>query len=83
MAGDQIYYSVRNIRNKRPTAWDISLFYVDSQFGIQALQERGHSARIQPGEKLDTQLLGTINAETLGAESLVVIAEPVRDGVEG
>ena len=81
-AGDELYYSVRNIRNKRPTTWDISLFYVDSQFGIQALQDRGHSARIQPGEKIDTQLLGTINAETLGVESLVVIAEPVRDGVE-
>ena len=78
-AGDQIYYSVRN---EGSTAWDIFLFYVDSQLGIQALQDRGHSARLLPDETIDTKLLGEINNKTLGAESLVVIAEPARDGVE-
>ena len=78
-AGDQLYYSVRN---QGLAAWDIFLFFVDSQFGIQSLQEYGQSARILPNEKFDPRLLGTINDRTLGVESLVVIAEPVRDGVE-
>ena len=80
-AGDELYYSVNNIRGKQPETWDISLFYVDSKFGIQALYRRGFSIRLEPGEKLE-RLLGTINAETLGTENLVVIAEPVRDGIE-
>ena len=78
-AGDQLYYSVRN---QGRTAWDVFLFYMDSQLGIQALQEPGQSARVLPGEKIDAQLLGTINDKTTGAESLVVIAEPVRAGLE-
>ena len=78
-AGDQLYYSVRN-QGRSP--WDVFLFYVDSELGIQALQERGQSARVLPGEEIDTQLLGRINDRTLGSESLVIIAEPVRDGLE-
>lgn len=78
-AGDKLYYSVHN---RGRTAWDVFLFHVDSQLGIQALQEPGHSARVLDREKIDTRFLGTINDETKGAESLVIIAEPVRDGVE-
>ena len=78
-AGDEIYYSVHN---RGGLDWDVLLFHVDSQFGIQPLQAPGQSVRVLRGEKIDMAPLGTINDQTLGPESLVVIVEPVRDGVE-
>ena len=79
--GDRLGYS---IENDGKTAWDVFFFYVDSQLGITALQTLGQSVRVLPGE-VDRQSLGEIDDSTLGTESLVVIADPVRqvgDAVE-
>ena len=78
-AGDKVYYSIRNRTNAK---WDVFLFYVDSQLGIHALTQRGRSVRISADEALDKRLVGTITNDTKGEESLVVIAEPARDGLE-
>lgn len=77
-AGDEIYYS---IDNRGGLNWDVLLFHVGSHFGIQPLQESGESVRVLKGEEIKA-LLGTVNDQTLGLESLVVIAEPVDTGLE-
>ena len=77
--GDKLYYSIRNKTNAK---WDVFLFHVDSQLGIHALTQRGRSVRVSADEALDRKLLGTITSDTQGEESLVVIAEPARDGLE-
>ena len=76
--GDKLFLKVRNTGKED---WDIFFFYVDSRLGITALQDPGQSARVLRDEELD-QHLGTINDETLGVESIVIIAEPRREGVE-
>lgn len=78
--GATIYYS---IHPDSDISWDVFLFYVDSQLGITALLNPGHSVRVSPGEKI-AKKLGTINDETLGVESLVIIAEPAEEhyGIE-
>ena len=79
-AGDKVFYRVRNDAG---TAWDVFFFYVNSQLGIEALQDPGQSVRVLPGEAGVTEL-GIIDDSTVGVESLVVITEPVtaRGGVE-
>ena len=74
--GDEIYYSVRP---NGADSWDVFLFYVDSQLGITALQAPGHSVRVLPNEQIDTRLLGEITDETVGIESLVIIADPAGE----
>ena len=76
MAGDSVYVSVSN---ESQDAWDIFFFYVDSKLGITPMQQYGKSARVQSKERIDTHV-GTVNDRTVGAESLVIIADPARDG---
>ena len=75
--GDRVGYS---IENDGKTAWDVFFFYVNSQLGITALQTPGQSVRLLPGEvgKGPGERPWQIDDSTLGTESLVVIADPVR-----
>ena len=75
-AGDKVYVSASN---ESRDAWDIFFFYVDSNLGITPMQRYGESARVQSHTRIDT-LVGTVNNQTVGAESLVIIADPARDG---
>ena len=75
-AGDSVYVSARN---EDRDAWDIFFFFVDSNLGITPMQDYGESARVQSNKRIDT-LVGTVNNQTVGAESLVIIADPARDG---
>ena len=73
--GDVVSY---RFENTGTTAWDVFFFYVDSKFGISSVSPSGQSARILPGE-IGEKKIGTISAETVGDESLVVIADPVLE----
>ena len=77
-AGDKLFLKVANTGSED---WDVFLFFVDSQLGITALQDPGRSARVLRDEKLNLRV-GTITEDTLGVESLVIIAEPRREGIE-
>ena len=80
-SGDEVYFSVHN---RTRTPWDVFFFYVASNLRIQALQAPGQSVRVLPGERIDDHL-GTVDASTVGTESMVIIADPVArigDGVE-
>ncbi|MCY3681726.1 MAG: caspase family protein [Gemmatimonadetes bacterium] len=75
-AGDKVYVSASN---ESQDAWDIFFFYVDSNLGITPMQDYGKSARVQSKKRIDIEV-GTVNDRTVGAESLVIIADPARDG---
>ena len=62
--------------------WDVWFFWVDSQFGITSLQRAGESVRILGRERLDRRPVAQVGVRTTGEESLVIIAEPVRDGIQ-
>ena len=76
MAGDSVYVSASN---ESQDAWDIFFFYVDSNLGITPMQDYGKSARVQSKKRIDIEV-GTVNDLTVGAESLVIIVDPARDG---
>ena len=63
-------------------SWDVSFFWVDSQFGITSLQRAGESVRIRGRERLERRPVARVGTDTTGEESLVIIAEPVRDGIQ-
>jgi hypothetical protein len=66
------------IRNNGPKAADVTLLFLDSQYGITAMYpEAGRLNRIEPGG--DDRLKVQINADTVGIERMLVIsvaAEP-------
>ena len=74
--GDRVFY---RIENKGVDPWDVFFFYVASDLAIMDLQRLGHSVRVEPGD-VEFRQLGAISDSTLGTESLVVIADPVRRG---
>ena len=74
--GDRVFY---RIENHGTAPWDVFFFYVASDLSITSLQRLGHSVRVEP-EDVEFRQLGAISDSTLGAESLVVIADPVRLG---
>ena len=74
--GDRVFYRIEN-RDDDP--WDVFFFYVTSDLGITDVLGFGHSARVLSRE-VEMRELGAINDSTLGTESLVVIADPVRQG---
>ena len=77
-AGDKVSVSVSNDSRD---AWDIFFFYVDSDLGITPMQRYGESVRVESKGRIH-KLVGTVNDQTVGTESLVNIADPRRDGRE-
>ena len=77
-AGDKVYVSASN---RSRDAWDIFFFYVDSNLDITPMQDYGESAQVKSKAKID-MLVGTVTNQTVGTESLVIIADPNRDGKE-
>ena len=77
-AGDKVYVSASNGSRD---AWDIFFFYVDSNLDITPMQDYGESTRVKSKARID-MLVGTVNDRTVGEESLVIIADPARDGKE-
>ena len=77
--GDTVF--IGTIDKIRDT-WDVFFFWVDSRLGITALQEVGASVRLWRGDNINRHPVALISTETAGTESLVIIADPVRDGKE-
>jgi hypothetical protein len=79
-AGDQIGFV---IANKSRTPVDVTILYVDSEFGIDALFPRGENNRIEPGGVLRTGPGGVspieLNDTTVGTERLIVIASTATE----
>ena len=76
--GDRV--SVR-FANSAVAGWDVFFFYVDSALSIDPLPRDGRSVRIGGGRE-GRRSVGTIRTETVGTESLVIIADPAGDGIE-
>ena len=77
--GDTVFVStIDKIRD----TWDVFFFWVDSRLGITALQEIGVSVRLWRGDSINRHPVALIGTKTSGTESLVIIADPARDGRE-
>ena len=75
--GDQIRLDVTNTSN---TPIDLTILFVDSQFGISTLfPSRGRTNRISAGGR-KKNIGGRINKQTLGLEGMIVIASKAQDG---
>ena len=75
--GDTVFISTsEKVREAR----DVSFFWIDSSLGIAALQEFGRSVRVQRGDSINRKPVVLIGTRTVGTESLVIIADPARDG---
>ena len=74
--GDRILFSVTN---KGRQAQDVSILFVDSQYGVtQLYPESGQPNRLDGGESLNFEW--DVNVETVGMEHLLVSSQP-GDGV--
>lgn len=81
-AGDRLVLDLQNLSGR---ALDVTMLFIDSQYGIQAIYpDAGNTNRIEAGGRIDPQGLD-INDETTGIESLVLLAvqaepqKPVAD----
>lgn len=79
-AGDRVYVKASN--ESRLDAWGIFSFYVDSKLGITPRPSKDQPFRIEKKRNNMPILIGEISNRTIGTESLVIIAERVRDGRE-
>ena len=72
---DQLQFSLRNRAAKNGKSLDITLLYVQSDFGVVALYpiRQGDANRIESGATLNVTL-PKINASTVGLEGVILIA---------
>jgi hypothetical protein len=78
-AGDQIGFVIAN-KGRAPV--DVTILYLDSEFGIEALFPRGENNRIEPGGVLRTGPGVSpieLNDTTVGTERLIVIASTATE----
>jgi len=78
LAGDKLEVTFQNNHDRDI---DVNMFFIDSDYGVTQLYPRnGRSNRMQPKQQLPKPIKLKINADTIGRESILIIATEATRG---